>query len=153
MWAPLPWDFKDSLQWSLLESKGDILPRTIGQGSESIPGTSRTWLFSLILLSRQPWLAPWLCSYSPSCFLVFPTFQDNTWEVVGLTGPVVDVQRQCWPELKKLPESSGPQTERIIFPKHYESRSCLSRSQLRATYSLPRCLEQRWCSVNVEWRN
>lgn len=61
----------------LLESKGDILPWTIGQGPESSPGTSRAWLLSLILLSGQPWLALWLCSYAPSCFLVFPTFQDN----------------------------------------------------------------------------
>lgn len=55
--------------------------------------------------------------------------------------------------IKKCPGSSGPQTERIIFSKHSESRSCLSHSQLRPTSSLPRCLEQSRCSVNVEWRN
>lgn len=53
-WAPFLWISKTHFSEVLLESKGDILPWTVGQGSESSLGTSRAWPFSLILSSRQP---------------------------------------------------------------------------------------------------
>lgn len=133
------WISKTHFSEVLLESKGDILPWTIRQGSESSPGTSRAWLISLILLSRQPWLALWLCSFSPSCFLVSPSFQDNTCEMAGPSGPLVNVQRQCWPEMKSFQDLQGLKQKEIYSLNILRAEAvCLIHSCAPESYKVPR---------------
>lgn len=88
------WISKTRFSEVLLESKRDIFRWTVGQGSESGPGTSRAWRFPLILLPRPPWGSGALQSSSLSLPRL-PTFSDNTCEMAGPSGPLVSVRRQC----------------------------------------------------------